>query len=103
MVFPTEKAKKRQIVKNIQHALKNFFKIIFLHCHPWSENGYHRLNKDSKRQQKLVLSCLSIFFSSAIRAEGLLIFVRPSLREDTHKKIVFFSDRTTKGVGRLKP
>ena len=25
------------------------------------------------------------------------------LREDTHKKVFFFSDRTTKGVGRVNP
>ena len=27
----------------------------------------------------------------------------PMVREDTHKKSVFFSGRTTKGVGRVSP
>ena len=32
-----------------------------------------------------------------------LFHLHPKLREDTHKKGVFFSGRTTKGVGRVKP
>ena len=32
-----------------------------------------------------------------------LIFLTTALREDTHKKNVFFSGRTTKGVGRVSP